>query len=220
MKKINKNFIIGGCLFFVFIIFTILVKFVDVQAIGPIGSKVGLAGLNELYLVKTSSTLWDNISDIIMAISLLVACLFVVIGIAQWVHRKKFKEIDRNIFIMAGLYIAIIVVYVFFEVVVVNNRPILEKGELVASFPSSHVLISVSILFSALIQAHKYYITSNKLMFFVDIAISILTVTLVISRILSGVHWITDIIGSLLISGALVFIHNGLLDVLMKKNRE
>jgi undecaprenyl-diphosphatase len=220
MKKINKNFIIGGCLFFVFIVFTILVKFVDVQAIGPIGSKVGLAGLNELYLVKTSSTLWDNISDIIMAISLLVACLFVVIGIAQWVHRKKFKEIDRNIFIMAGLYIAIIVVYVFFEVVVVNNRPILEKGELVASFPSSHVLISVSILFSALIQAHKYYISSNKLMFFVDIAISILTVTLVISRILSGVHWITDIIGSLLISGALVFIHNGLLDVLMKKNRE
>ena len=195
MKKINKNFIIGGCLFFVFIIFAILVKFVDVQAIGPIGSKVGLAGLNELYLVKTSSTLWDNISDIIMAISLLVACLFVVIGIAQWVHRKKFKEIDRNIFIMAGLYIAIIVVYVFFEVVVVNNRPILEKGELVASFPSSHVLISVSILFSALIQAHKYYISSNKLMFFVDIAISILTVTLVISRVLSGVHWITDIIG-------------------------
>ena len=77
MKKINKNFIIGGCLFLAFIIFTICVKFVGVESIGPLGSKVGLAGFNELFLVKTTSNLWDLVCDAIMLIAIASGLWFI-----------------------------------------------------------------------------------------------------------------------------------------------
>lgn len=218
MKKINKNFIIGGSLLLLFLIFTILIKFVDVQAIGPLNSEVGLARFNELFLVKSASNIWDIVSDIIMVISLLVVCLFIVVGIVQLVNRKSLKKVDKNIFVVAGLYVAVVIVFVLFEVVVVNNRPILENGELVASFPSTHVLISLSILLSGLIQFHKFYMKNHKMLIVADILVSILAVMIVIGRMLSGVHWITDILGSILISGALVYIYNGVLEIVMNKN--
>ena len=218
MKKLNKNFIIGFGLLSLFVIFTILVKFVDVEAIGPLNSKVGFAGLNEIFMINQSSSLWDVVSNITMIIALLCACMFVVIGVAEIVNRKSIKKVDKNIFVLAGLYIAIVVVYVFFEMVVINNRPILEDGELAASFPSSHVLISLTLLFSTLIQLHRFYMKNNKFLFVVDIIVVVICVVLVISRMLAGVHWITDIIGSILISGALIYIYNGVLDKIMNNN--
>ena len=218
MKKVNKNFIIGGRLLLLFLIFTVLVKFVDVKNIGPLNSEVGFAGLNELFLVESTSKVWDIVSDIIMVISLLVVCLFIVVGIAQWVNRKSLKKVDKNIFVVAGLYVAVVIVFVLFELVVINNRPVLENGELVASFPSTHVLISIAVLFSTLIQLRKYYMKNHKMVVFSEVAVWILASMLVISRILSGVHWITDIIGAILVSGALVYIYNGALEVIMNKN--
>ena len=218
MKKVNKNFIIGGSLLLLFLVFTVLVKFVDVQNIGPLNSEVGFAGLNELFLVESTSKVWDIVSDIIMVISLLVVCLFIVVGIAQWVNRKSLKKVDKNIFVVAGLYVAVVIVFVLFELVVINNRPVLENGELGASFPSTHVLISIAVLFSTLIQLRKYYMKNHKMVVFSEVAVWILASMLVISRILSGVHWITDIIGAILVSGALVYIYNGALEVIMNKN--
>ena len=218
MKKVNKNFIIGGSLLLLFLVFTVLVKFVDVQNIGPLNSEVGFAGLNELFLVESTSKVWDIVSDIIMVISLLVVCLFIVVGIAQWVNRKSLKKVDKNIFVVAGLYVAVAIVFVLFEIVVINNRPVLENGELVASFPSSHVLISLSLLLSGLIQLHKFYMKNRKVLLVADIVVSILAVMIVIGRMLSGVHWITDIIGAILVSGALVYIYNGVLEIIMNKN--
>ena len=187
MKKVNKNFIIGGSLLL-------------------------------LFLVESTSKVWDIASDIIMMISLLVVCLFIVVGIAQWVNRKSLKKVDKNIFVVAGLYVAVAIVFVLFEIVVINNRPVLENGELVVSFPSSHVLISLSLLLSGLIQLHKFYMKNRKVLLVADIVVSILAVMIVIGRMLSGVHWITDIIGAILVSGALVYIYNGVLEIIMNKN--
>ena len=217
MKKLNKNFVIGGSLFLLFVVFTILVKCVDVQAIGPLNSKVGFAEFNELFLVDQTSKLWDIVSDIIMAISLLVVCLFVVLGIVQLVNRKSLKKVDKNIYVVAGLYVIVAIVFVLFELVVINNRPVLEKGELVASYPSTHVLFSLVFLLSGLIQLHKFYMKNRKVLVALDIVVSVLVVMIAITRLLSGVHWITDILASILLSGALLFVYNGVLETIMNK---
>ena len=217
MKKINKNFIIGGCLFLLFTIFTVIVKFVDVQAIGPLCSKIGLAEFNELFLVDSTSKFWDLVSDLILVVSLTFACSFVVLGCVQVFKRKSIKKVDNNIFVIAGFFVAVVIVIVFFELVVVNCRPILENGELVASYPSTHVLVSFSILMSGLIQLHKYYMKNCKMLVVADILVAVISVLLVVSRLLSGVHWMTDIIGSLLISGALIYIYNGVLETIKAK---
>lgn len=212
MKKLNKNFIIGGGLFILFVIFTILVKFVGVEPIGPLGSKVGLAGLNELFMLSSNNKVWDIISDVIMVLALCSALAFVVLGVVQLIKRKSLKKVDKNLYVLAGLYAVIVCFYVLFELVVINNRPILENGELVASFPSTHVLLVTTLAFAALSQLGKFYIPNKNTMFIIDDVIIILETLLVVSRMLSGVHWFTDIIGALLLAAALVFIHNGVIE--------
>jgi undecaprenyl-diphosphatase len=218
MKKINKNIFIGGGLFVLFAIFTCLVKFVDVKAIGPLGSKVGLAGLNELFMVKTTSSVWDLVCDAIMVLAIASALVFVTIGVIQLIKRKSLKKVDKNIYVLAGLYAVVVIVYVLFELVVINYRPVLENGELAASYPSSHVLISMVLVLSSLIQARKYLKNNKKLLVLCDIIASVLVVALVAGRMLSGVHWITDIIASLLISGALIYIYKAVLEIVEKNN--
>ena len=209
MKKLNKNFIIGGGLFLLFVIFTGLVKFVGVEPIGPLGSKVGLAGLNELFMLSSNNKVWDIISDVIMVLALCGALAFVVLGVVQLIKRKSLKKVDKNLYFLAGLYAVVVCFYVIFELVVISHRPILENGELVASFPSTHVFLVTTLVFAALSQLSKFYIPNKNTMFIIDDIAIILETLLVVSRMLSGVHWFTDIIGALLLSASLVFIFNG-----------
>ncbi|MBQ7917998.1 MAG: phosphatase PAP2 family protein [Clostridia bacterium] len=209
MKKLNKNFIIGGGLFLLFVIFTVFVKFVGVEPIGPLGSKVGLAGLNELFMLSSNNKVWDIISDVIMVLALCGALAFVVLGVVQLIKRKSLKKVDKNLYLLAGLYAVVVCFYVFFELVVINHRPILENGELVASFPSTHVFLVTTLVFAALSQLSKFYIPNKNTMFIIDDIAIILETLLVVSRMLSGVHWFTDIVGALLLSASLVFIFNG-----------
>lgn len=218
MKKLNKNFIIGGSFAVLFLVFTLLVKFADVEAIGPLGSSVGLAGLNELFMVKVTSNVWDLICDAIMVLAIASALVFVTIGVVQLIKRKSLKKVDKNIYVLAGLYAVVVIVYVLFELVVINHRPVLENGELAASYPSSHVLISMTLVLSSLIQAHKYLKNNKKLLVLCDVLAAVLVVALVACRMLSGVHWITDIIASVIVSVALIYIYKGVLEIVEKNN--
>jgi len=218
MKKLNKNFIIGGSFAVLFLVFTLLVKFADVEAIGPLGSSVGLAGLNELFMVKVTSNVWDLVCDAIMVLAIASALVFVTIGVVQLIKRKSLKKVDKNIYVLAGLYALVAIVYVLFELVVINYRPVLENGELAASYPSSHVLISMTLVLSSLIQAHKYLKNNKKLLVLCDAITAVLVVALVAGRMLSGVHWITDIIASVIVSAALIYIYKGVLEIVEKDN--
>ena len=66
MEKNKKSFIISGCLFLLFIAFTIIVKYVDVHSIGPEGSLVGLATINNSFRnVLDYNELFYKISEIL-----------------------------------------------------------------------------------------------------------------------------------------------------------
>lgn len=203
MKK--KNLLISTiCIGAFTLLYTILVAFVDKQAIGPNSSSVGFALLNNAFMeiIGENGTFY-TITKYTGILIILIALAYVVLAIVQWFKRKSFKEIDTSLIIFGIFCVALALIYLFFEVVKVNYRPILIDGKLEASYPSSHTMLAVFICVSATII--NYRIIKNKdIRTIINTLILCLGAITIIGRIASGVHWITDIIGAILISTTLV----------------
>ena len=152
-KNARKYFISGAIVFVLFAIMTLLVKTVDVKAVGPLGSEIGLSGINTYFhkLIGANMTLYD-ITEILGYIPIAVAVFFAGFGLGQLVKRKSLKAVDSNIIILGVLLVVLACAYVFFEIVIVNYRPIIMENELEASFPSSHTMLSVTVLGAAIYQ--------------------------------------------------------------------
>ncbi|MBE6668278.1 MAG: phosphatase PAP2 family protein [Ruminococcaceae bacterium] len=206
MKK-NNFFValaIGSALLFLALV--ALVETVDVKAIGPLGSSVGLSAVNGKVrdAIGYSKTLY-SVAEILGYAALASAAGFALLGLVQLIKRRSLKKIDKDLYLLGGFYVVVLAVYVLFEIIVINERPVLMDGELEASFPSSHTMLAICILSTA---AHQLYVrlSSSKSARIVSVALCVAFATLsVVCRLLSGVHWFTDIIGGILISGALVF---------------
>ena len=219
MKKSNlKNIIITSSLFVLFLIFTILTKFINVAAIGPENSRIGFAELNNsINKGINANDIWDKLGDIFMLIALALAAFYVVIGIIQLVKRKKLFKVDKEILVLAIIYSMLAIIFVFFEIVVINYRPILVDGALEASYPSTHTLIVCTIMPISIILAHKY-LQNKYLKLITDIFAIISILFSAVSRLLSGMHWFTDVIGAILISAVLVMTYYTLIKICNKDN--
>lgn len=204
MKKRRKEILLCGGLFAIAIIYTLLVKYIDVQAIGPNDSLVGFATINNFMFNLTGvNMLWYDITDWWGFVPLFIAFIYAIIGLIQMIKRRSILKVDKEILGLGVYYIIVIGLYIFFETYVINYRPILMDGILEASYPSSHTLLSVCICGSSLII--NKYLFKNKNFFKAENIISILSIlVIVIGRFISGVHWFTDIIGAILISIALL----------------
>lgn len=204
MKKRRKEILLCGGLFAIAIIYTLLVKYIDVQAIGPNDSLVGFATINNFMFNLTGvNMLWYDITDWWGFVPLFIAFIYAIIGFIQMIKRRSILKVDKEILGLCVYYIIVIGLYIFFETYVINYRPILMDGILEASYPSSHTLLSVCICGSSLII--NKYLFKNKNFFKAENIISILSIlVIVIGRFISGVHWFTDIIGAILISIALL----------------
>ena len=207
-KKL-KRLILAGVTFLAFILFTAIVKLVDVQAVGPMGSQIGLASINlAVFNAIGVSDLWYKITEIIGYLALLVAGVFAVIGFVQLIKGKSLKKVDKKLLWLCVLYAVVLAFYALFEVIVVNYRPIIIEGELEASYPSSHTLLSISIFLSA-IPLCKQYIKNKGVSMAGVVILVLLAVIMPVGRLLAGVHWLTDIIGSVLLSLSLVTAYLG-----------
>lgn len=204
MKKKRKDIFVCGGLFAVAIIYTILVKYIDVQAIGPKDSLVGFATINKFIFNLTGvNMVWYSITDWLGFVPLIIAFIYAMIGLVQMIKRKNILKVDKEILGLGVFYIIVIGLYILFETYIINYRPTLMDGILEASYPSSHTLLSVCICGSSLMI--NKYLFKNKNFFKAENIISILSIlVIVIGRFISGVHWFTDIIGAILISIALL----------------
>ena len=204
MEKRRKEILLCGGLFAVAIIYTLLVKYIDVQEIGPNDSLVGFATINNFMFNLTGvNMLWYDITYWWGFVPLFIAFIYAIIGFIQMIKRRSILKVDKEILGLCVYYIIVIGLYIFFETYVINYRPILMDGILEASYPSSHTLLSVCICGSSLII--NKYLFKNKNFFKAENIISILSIlVIVIGRFISGVHWFTDIIGAILISIALL----------------
>lgn len=209
MKKTTKLWLSVGLLA-LFLIWTIAVKTVNVAAIGPENSAVGFAGINNFVhnLTGTNFTLY-TITDWLGLVPLAVCLRFAILGLCQLIKRKTIRKVDSDILILGGFYLAVMAVYILFEYVVINRRPVLINGYLEASYPSSTTMLVMCVMPTTMMQISRR-LKNKTLRSTINALILAFIVFMVLGRILSGVHWITDIIGGALCSGGLVTMYAGL----------
>ena len=214
MKR--RNIIISFILIILAVLFTVLVKNVDVKPIGPNESMVGFADINKLFhnLIGSNMAIY-KITEVLGYIPIVMALVYVFIGLKQLIKRKSLLKVDKEIYVLALFYILVVGVYVFFEKFIVNYRPILIDGVLEASYPSSHTLMSICLCGSSIIINKKLF--KNKLGDIENILSVILILLIVAGRIISGVHWFTDILGGIIISSALLVIFYSIISCIKPK---
>ena len=139
-------------------------------------------------------------------ILLTVACGIATLGLVQLIKRKSLFRVDSSILVLGGFYVLVFLAYLFFEFFVVNYRPVLIEGVLEASYPSSTTMLMMCIMPTAIMQFH-HLISSKRLRNIVNAFCGIYASFMVIGRVLSGVHWFTDIVGGILLSATLVMLY-------------
>ena len=205
--KNKKNFWLAGGLLLAFVIWTALVKIVDVQAIGPEGSAVGFAALNGWFhsLTGVHMSIYD-LTDLLSILPLAIIGVFGLLGLVQLIKRKNLLKIDYSILVLGGFYIVVLAIFVFFEKFVINYRPILIEGILEASYPSSTTMLVMCVLPTAMLQCSER-ISNVTLRRVVNLVMAVFTTFMVVGRLVSGVHWLTDIIGGAILSAGLVMLY-------------
>ena len=209
MKNENqRNFYIATYMLLAFMLWTAAIQMIDVQAIGPQGSSVGFATINRFVhnLTGVHMSLY-TITDWLGLVPLFFVMGFALLGLIQWIQRKQLFKVDYNLLVLGGFYIVVMAVYILFEVLVVNYRPVLIEGILEASYPSSTTMLVMCVMPTAMMQINTY-IKNDILKRSVASAITAFVIFMVIGRLISGVHWFTDIIGGVLLSAGLVLIYH------------
>lgn len=202
MKR-TKYIILSIIFTIVSIVYTFLVKKIDVQPIGPNNTKVGFASLNNAFKTAVGSHMKVyKITEILGLLVLAIVGIYALIGIYQLIKRKSLFKVDREIIILGVFYVLMFATYIFFEKFIVNYRPIILDGELEASYPSSHTILAICTCITSLIVSKKYI--SKKYITLTNIVTIGLLFGVFLGRMFSGVHWLSDIIGGFLISLMLI----------------
>ena len=194
-----------------FVMWTVAIRFIDVQAIGPQESSVGFATINQFVhnLTGVHMSLY-TITDWLGLVPLMFVMGFGTLGLIQWIKRKHLLKVDYSILVLGGFYIVVMAAFVLFEVLVINYRPVLIDGILEASYPSSTTMLVMCVMPTAIMQFDTR-IKNDVLKRCVTYAITAFIVFMVIGRLVSGVHWFTDIIGGALLSTGLVLMYRAII---------
>lgn len=208
-KENKSNIINTAILFLVFILFTVTVKFFDVASIGPEGSEVGFAKLNgAVHAAIGVNMIWYDITKVLGIIALFTVAFFALLALVELIKGKSFKAVDSDLYALAITYVGIGAAYVLFEKLVINYRPIIadEAEGLEASYPSTHSMLIVALLGVTIFQVIKRIsdVTLRRILCFV---LGLMIAITVIGRLLSGVHWTTDIIGGMVLGAAFISLY-------------
>lgn len=228
MLKKYGYFIASAVLLLIFIVFTILVKTVDVQYYFN-NTYVGFYSINSKFgefvtnFGKYESM--SKMSDIILYLSFAYIFVLFIFALIELIKNKSFKKLNMNYYLVLGGYVLTVIFYFVFEVVKVNYSPISPIDNLKPSYPSSHVLLGCMFYllntFTAmkLLKPEKEWI--KPLVF---AATGVICLLLIFTRALSSKHWLTDIIASIILVSSLytlfIGVHHKLVPISPKEAKE
>ena len=216
MKK-NQNVLAGILLLVGFAVWTFLIQEVDVQPIGPNGSSVGFAALNGWFHQLTGvHWMLYTLTDWLGLVPICVCLIFAGAGFVQLVQRRSIFKVDLDIIMLGAYYVLVIFGYLLFEIVPINYRPVLIEGFLEASYPSSTTLLVLSVMPTLYFQAQRR-LRPNAFRQAIRIFSVLFSAFMVIGRLVSGVHWLTDIVGAVLLSSGIFLIYKASVNFLCKR---
>ena len=211
MNRNRTDFLLADILIVSFVIFTLGIKAFDVQAIGPNGTEIGFATINAAVRDNLSYNKGFYIaSEVVGYFALLLAAGFALLGLYQLIKRKSLLKVDKSILVLGVFLLLVMLFYILFNSFVVNYRPILIDGELEPGYPSSHTMLAICVFYmcsQVLMEITKDPMLAGSIRK-VLLALMVLEVGL---RFLSGVHWLTDIVGAILLSLAICTMFNAVL---------
>ncbi|MBR4100679.1 MAG: phosphatase PAP2 family protein [Oscillospiraceae bacterium] len=214
--KTKRNFCIAAVCLLAFMLWTLAIRLLDVAPIGPQGSSVGFAAFNGAFhdLTGVHMRLY-TLTDWLSLIPVGFVFGFALLGLVQWIRRKHILKVDYSILVLGGFYILVLAAYLLFEELAVNYRPVLISGILEASYPSSTTMLVLCVMTTASMQLSER-IQNSTFRKAVCHGIHAFTAFMVVGRLISGVHWITDIIGGALLSAGLVMLYHAVVGVKRK----
>ena len=221
MKTNGKRILAAGLvLLALFLLWTVLIRTVDVQPAGVNGTNVGFAAVNTWFHQLTGVHMRVyTITDWLGLVPIVICAGFGILGLVQWIRRKSLLKVDADILLLGAYYIVVILAYLVFEMIPINYRPILIDGAMEASYPSSTTLLVLSVMPTLKFQtdrraekpAVKAAVTAFVILF---------SAFMVIGRLTAGVHWLTDIIGAVLLSTGLYLTYRACVAFADRKKKE
>ena len=208
MKRKEKNTLICAMgLLAEFAVWTLLIQVVDVQPVGVEGTDIGFAGLNTWFhqLTGVHMNIYV-ITDWLGLVPVFVCMVFAALGLGQLIRRKSLRKVDTDILLLGAYYIVVIGCYLAFEMIPINYRPILIDGRMEASYPSSTTLLVLAVMPTLVwqVRSRAGFAKYRRPLCF---AANMFSAFMVVGRLISGVHWLTDIVGAVLLSGGLYGIY-------------
>ena len=206
-----------------FLVFTLSLKIIDVRPIlmcdmdnNPVEKlakepKVGWFALNSFVHNATGvSNDWYSITKYIGLLSFAMVAVFAGLGIWQLIQRKSLKKVDQDLMVLAVTYFITFVFYILFDLIPINYRPVIldiEEG-LEASFPSTHTLLAVVIFSTAILQIRRR-LKEPAVKNILTVVCLTFMFLIVGGRLISGVHWFTDIVGGIILGAAIICFYKG-----------
>ena len=208
MRKSGKKLLFVGSIFNVaFIVWILLIQKVDVQPLGVNGTDIGFATINCWFHKLTGvHMMLYAITDWLGLVPVFICLLFGAMGCRQLITRRSLIKVDTDIIFLGVYYVIVIAGYLLFEMIPINYRPVLVDGRLEASYPSSTTLLVLSVMPTLAFQAERRW-KNDAGRRIVCVFAAAFSVFMVIGRLISGVHWLTDIAGSVLLSRGLFCVY-------------
>ena len=212
-SKAVKLLCTGLILIVAFVIWTILVLTVDVKPIGVNETDIGFATLNMWFhsLTGVNMTLY-NITDWLGLIAIFACIFFGILGFVQFIKRKSLFKVDFSLIVLGGYYIIVILCYLIFEMIPINYRPVLINGFMEVSYPSSTTLLVLSVMPTVNFQV-KIRLTNMTVKRIICFGSILFSTCMIAGRLISGVHWFTDIVGSVILSTGLFLSYKAIVTI-------
>lgn len=211
MRKTGKQILkLGIMLVLLFAVWTVLIQTADVKPVGQNGTNVGFAALNKGFFELTGVHMaLYTITDWMGIVPVIICLIFAAVGFAQMIARKSVFKVDYDIILLGFYYIIVIFGYLIFEMIPLNYRPVLIDGRMEASYPSSTTLLVLSVMPAFIFQI-KCRLKNQAVKKAAVISAYLYSAVTVTGRLISGVHWLTDIVGGILLSGGLFCVYKGI----------
>lgn len=211
MRKKEERIIgCGSLLILAFLVWTGMVMCVDVQPLGQNGTNIGFATMNCWFHQLTGVHLMIyHITDWLGFVPFAVCMMFGGIGFGQMIKRKSLWKVDRDLMILGVYYVIVILCYLVFEMIPINYRPILIEGRMEVSYPSSTTLLVLCVM-PTLTEQMNRRVKNDIIKKVIQLFVVLFSGFMVIGRLISGVHWLTDIVGGMLLSAGLFTVYYGI----------